>query len=109
MFQIVKERTFIREVKVNTPGRDEAKEESLIAVFKFLDSEDARKHDLTTAIGTDAFLKEVVIELRDLTDENGQPLTPSAELTASVLKLQFVRNALVSAYFEVVTGAKSGN
>ena len=65
--------------------------------------------DLDPRQDQEAFLRDIVAEVEDMVDDEGQPLPWSEEAWEKVLALPWARLAIVRGYFESVTGARAKN
>lgn len=108
MFIVSSNRTFTHPVKVMVPVDGGHKEQSFKTTFRVIDA-DADERDLTSAAGSTSFLKEVVIGMDELVDDQEQAVPYSDELRDRMLKLPFVRVALARAYMTAVSKAPTGN
>lgn len=109
MFKIVDTRTFTLVVPIMTPADGGYIKESLRATFQVIDTEAMEAFNLATAEGTTAFLKAAVVKLDGATNADNEPIAYNEQLRDQLLKLQFVRQALATAYFEAMTRVKEGN
>jgi hypothetical protein len=94
---------------VNVPVDGGHREEVFKATFRVLDTDEAGTFDIGTPKGTTAFLRRAVIGLEDLQDEQKRPIAYSDELRERLIRIPFVRQALLNTYLDAVTKAKAGN
>lgn len=106
MFKIDAQPTFRRTVKVNIPSGDGVDEQSLQATFKVLPTSAA---DLSTVAGTTEFLRAIVVQLDDLVDAAGKPVTYTPAIGDQLFDLPYVRAALATGYFDAVNRVREGN
>ena len=85
------------------------KEDTMSVRFRVLPADAAETFDLNTAEGTTDFLKEVIVSIDDVVDDNKKPLPYNDALRDRLLGLYFVRIALVNAYLRAVMKARVGN
>lgn len=109
MFIVVDEPTFAHAVKVLVPVDGGHEPQSFKAVFKVLATDREAEFDLSTATGSTEFLRAIVVGMDELVDAAGAPLPYSDALRDRLLRLPFVRVALVKAYFEAIRKATEGN
>jgi len=107
--RISEKQTFTRDVTVFTPIDGGFRKENLKAIFNYLDVDQVDQFDLKSKEGTTEFLKATIVKLDGLTDDGGQPIPYSEELRDRLFKLQHVRVALYTEFFESVSKAKAGN
>ncbi len=109
MFKVTEKRTFTHPVTVMTPADGGHAEETFKCTFNYLDVDQVEGFDLNTKEGTTAFLQAIVNRLDDLVNDHGNPMTYNDALRDQVIKLGSVRSALIAAYLEAVSKAKTGN
>ncbi len=109
MFKLVSEPTFRHKVRVPVPVNGGHSDQTMEATFRVLPPEMVEGFDLTRGESSTEFLRTAIVELHDIADDAGQPLTWCDEVLDQVLRLPYARIALARAYFEAVTKAKSGN
>jgi hypothetical protein len=109
VFNVVTKPTFTRDVPVSVPSGDSFKEESLKATYSVLSDTDRDAFDLATTEDVKAFLREIIVSLDDLADENGQPVTYSPAILEDLLGLGYVRLALLTTYTRAQVKAVTGN
>ncbi|WYK06756.1 hypothetical protein DWF04_018205 [Cereibacter sphaeroides f. sp. denitrificans] len=109
MFKVVTDPRFTHPVSVLVPVDGGHAEQTFRATFRVLSSAKADSHDLSTNAGIDAFLREVVVGLEDIADEEGRPLPYSDELRSRVLDPIYVKLALLRTYTEALGKARAGN
>jgi len=77
------------------------------ARFKWVDSD---RFSTLAAQGDEALLADVLVGWgEDLKDEAGEPLAFSSEARARLVRITYVRRALVTAYGEFISGRAAGN
>ena len=99
--------TFTARITVFVPADGGPEKQELTARFAFRDDEQIPA--ITGVNGGVDFLREVVVGLEDLVDEGGKPVAYSEGLRDQLLKLPYVRNALIKGYFAAINGASLGN
>jgi hypothetical protein len=108
MFVLAKEMEWVWPVKVRYPADGAHRDGEFRARFRLLPSDRAA----ALAQGDDplaAMMREAVIELLDLEDDAGQPLSHSPTLLDAVLAIPFMKLGLSQAYMESVMGAPAKN
>ena len=106
-FRVTPNPTFAARVTVMVPSDTGPEKQDLSARFAFRDDDEIPA--ITGANGGIDFLRAVIVDLSDLVDEAGQPVTYTPGLRDQLLKLPFFRNALIKAYFAGINGAALGN
>ena len=106
-FRVNPNPTFTARVTVFVPADGGHEKQELTARFAFRDDEQIPA--INGVNGGVDFLREVVVGLEDLVDEAGTPVIYTPELRDQLLKLPYVRNALIKGYFAAINGAALGN
>ena len=106
MFTVTNSPTFTHPVPVMVPVDGGHEEQTLKATFKVVL---VKVQDLSTPEGTLAFLKEILVSLDDICDENAKPIAYSDKVRDQMLALPYVRLALTQTYMAAVTKARVGN
>lgn len=109
MFVVTDKPSFWRTVKIFVPVDGAHKEETLRARFNVLDTAEIDAFDFTETEGNTAFLCAVIEELDDIVGPDKAKLPYTTELRDQVLRLPYVRVALVREYFDAVGKARKGN
>lgn len=108
-FRIVDKPTFTHTVRVAVPCDGGHREETLSATYRVLETDAAEGHDLATSAGTADFLRASVQRLDDIVDDAGNAIPWSEALFDRMIRLPYVRLALVRGYFDGVAKARVGN
>lgn len=95
-------------VKVRHPGEDGLTEE-FRARYRALTVDEFTNHDLTTGAGTEAFLRDVLIDFDDLQDVDGRALAFGDSTLLALMAPPHVRLALVRTYETAIREAARGN
>jgi len=110
MFKIEKDPQFTHEVKVMTPVDGGHQADTFKATFRLLPADKVEKHNLVGGgQGTVEFLKEAVIGLDGIMDDEEKPIPFSDALRDKVLAIYGARLALFDTYIRAVTKAAAGN
>jgi hypothetical protein len=109
MFKVATEPTFQHTIKARVPVDGGFRDESFKATYRVLEPEKIEAIDMGSTQGTLDFLRTIVVRLDDIGDAEGKAVEYSDEVLEQVLKLPYARRALITAYFEGVSGAKQGN
>jgi hypothetical protein len=64
---------------------------------------------LTAEYNADDFLRDIVLSMEDLVDEDGKALPWSDEVREAVLQLPWAKVAIVQGYYAAVNGARAKN
>ena len=102
MFKLQKSPTFTTKVTLVVPTDDGQVEQTITARFRLVADELTQADPVT-------FLREAVLSLSDIADEEGNQLAYDSDLLDKMLSLPFARVGLVKAYWQAMTGAKLGN
>ena len=111
MFKVSRSSTFTHDVPVMVPVDNGAYREDLLrTTFRFLDTSEIKKFDLSTEAGTTAFLEAICADFSGLEDDDGRLIVDvNGEIRAALLRRQDVRRGLASYYFDAVGRVKEGN
>ncbi|MEJ0012789.1 MAG: hypothetical protein WDM94_09225 [Bauldia sp.] len=109
MFTIAANPTFTHKVRVQVPVKGGWREEVFTATFRVVPTDELADVNLMDAGGTTTFLQSAIVGLDELQDEAKQAIPYSEELRDRLITIPYVRQALVSTYFEGVSKAKTGN
>lgn len=108
MFKIVKNPTFTTTATIHVPTDDGIVPQTLRVRFRVLpDDEQPLSEDKGLS-----FLRDAIVHLDDIVDEDGTPLSYSDDLRDQLLGRAYVRFGLLGAYFSAQLGrgaAASGN
>ena len=100
MFTLVKNPTFRSTATIHVPTDDGVQAQTLTVRFRLLGAGEEPGADLD-------FLQRVIVSLEDVVDETDAALPYCDEVRDLLLARPFVRQGLVQAYFDTVTGAKA--
>ncbi len=106
MLKITARPRFTHKVVAHVPVDGGFAREEFRATFRLAADSAA---DLSTDTLKEAFLRDIVVELHDLTDAEGYPAPWSDETRDQAFALPWVRLALLKAYFEAIVGVRQGN
>ena len=109
MFKIAKDPQFTHKVTVQVPVDGGHKEETFRCRFRVVSAETLAVHDLSTAEGTESYLRAICVRFEDVVDEAGEPVASDEELTNQLIGIPYVRLALVRAYTAAMAKARLGN
>ncbi len=109
MFNVVNAPTFTRKVPISVPSGDGYVDQSLKVTFKVLSDQDRDARDLSVTENVKDFLREIILHLDDLADDEGKPVPYSPEVLEQVLGFGYVRIALLSIYTTAQIKAVTGN
>ena len=102
MFKLQKSPTFTTKATLVVPTDDGQVEQTITARFRLV-GDDLTQADPVT------FLREAVLSLSDIADEDGNQMAYDSDLLDKMLALPFARVGLVRAYWQAMAGAKLGN
>ena len=109
MFKATTDRRFTARCKAFVPVNGGHREEPFKATFRVLDTEQLENYDLTNKMGTDDFLRAVIMELDEIGDEQGNPVPYSEDLRDVVMNDPMARTALIRGYFDNISKGRKGN
>lgn len=109
MFRIAKDPKFRAEIKVNVPTEAGNETQSFTAIFRMMPDERHREAQFSNEDSVVEFLRDAIVSLDGLADDDERPLGYSAELRDRVLALPFARLALWMGYLREMSGARAGN
>lgn len=107
MFKVTTEPKFTHPVTVCVPTDGGHVEQTFKATFRVLDAEQLSPD--STVEGQIEDLRRVLVTMHDLIGEDDQPVSYSDALREQLIRLPYVRIALINAYVRGVTKAKQGN
>jgi hypothetical protein len=108
MFKLVNKRTVKWPVTIQVPQDGGGSRPSKITCeYELLPQ--AELDDLLAASGDAAFLRQVVLGIDGLADEDGQTLAYSDEIAGQLFQIVYARNAIMSGYFEALAGGRAKN
>lgn len=107
MLKIVKNPEFTSLVTVHVPTDRGRVEHQFKVRFRALTRSEEAQYDAFNASSTDDFLRRIVVGWEGLQDEDGQALEFSEAAVNTLIDLHYVRMAMVQAYTEAISGAKS--
>jgi hypothetical protein len=102
MFKLTKSPTFTTTATLDVPTDTGVEKQTITVRFRVLGEE-------ATQLDPVSFLRAAILNLADITDEDGTELPFGEELLDKVLSLPFARLGLVRAYWQAMAGAKLGN
>ena len=108
-FKLAKTPEFTHKVAIQVPIDGGHREEVLKCRFRVVPAETLALHDLSTAEGTESYLRAICVRFEDVIDEDGQPIEHSDALAHTLFGLPYVRLALVRAYTAAMAKARLGN
>lgn len=104
MFVLQSEPRWTWPVVVKHPGPDGAvAEHRFSAVWRLVPPEDRERLGLTEA-GTDQLLRQSIVQVNDVVDENRQPIAHSKDLLDALIRNPWVRRGLIEAYANALAG-----
>jgi hypothetical protein len=106
MLKITHRPRFTHKVTAQVPVDGGFAREEFRATFQLASNAEA---DLASDTMKEAFLRDIVVELHDLTDADGAEVPWSDEARDAAFALPWVRLALLRSYFEAIVGARAGN
>jgi hypothetical protein len=109
MFNIAVKRTFTHDVPVLVPIDGGFEEQTLKTTFNYLDTEEVKQFDLKTPDGTSDCLLAVVHSLHELVDNDKNAVPYNEAVRDQLFRRQYVRQGLLTYYFDAVSKAKAGN
>tara|TARA_B100000519_G_C14098796_1_gene369975 strand:- start:104 stop:427 length:324 start_codon:yes stop_codon:yes gene_type:complete len=107
MFKVTEERTFTRTVDVMVPSDGGHTKETCTATYRVVDIDEL--DNTHTLDGQQTLLQRVVVELGDLVGDDGKDVPYSDKLRDQLIRIPFMRAALLRTYMEAVSGARVGN
>jgi hypothetical protein len=109
MLVIDRKPTFTAQVTARVPAGDAFDEETFSASFLALDAEEIAEYDFGDGEQVRAFLGKVTLDMGELVDAAGAPVTATPELIATLIKRAWLSSALLKAYFEAFERGLRGN
>jgi hypothetical protein len=97
---------FKHKVTASVPVDGGYRDEEFLVTFRLASNADA---DLSSDTLKDDFLRDIVVELHDLADEDGKPIPYSDAVRDQVFDLPWARLSILTGYFIAVTGARAKN
>ena len=107
MFKIADRIEFSRRVPIRVPTDGGFEEQSLEVRFRYL-SEEERKR-IAEKDADAGFLREAIVHIGDVVDEDGKELPYNDRLRDRLLDLPFVLGPLMEAYVEAALGERAKN
>lgn len=101
-FKLKKNPTFVTKVTIAVPTDEGAVDETINVRFRVLDDE-------ALNLPSPEFLKQAILRIDDVIDDEGEPVPSSETLVDQVIAQPFTRLPLVKAYMQALTGARLGN
>lgn len=111
MFKLTDQATVKWPVRVQIP-RDGGRstQATFSAEFRLLPQEEVQRLVDAGAENTDnTLLREAVVDWADVADESGEPLEFTTDNLDRMLRVTYVRVAMVAAFFEAQTGGRRKN
>jgi hypothetical protein len=102
MFKLQKSPTFTATATLLVPTDEGQVEQTIDVRFKMLPVDAGE-------LPTDEFLRQVILRIDDVVDDEGEPLPYGPEMLEQMIATPFARVGLVKAYFQAVSGARAGN
>lgn len=102
MFKLVQSPEFSHDVPVMVPVDGGHEEQSLRIRFRVADG-------IESSGSVDDLLDRIVVRAENLVDDAGKPIEWSDEIRQRLLKMPFVRVAIMDAYRTAVTKVRAGN
>lgn len=107
---VTEERKFRHTVKVQVPVDGGHREQTCKATFRVIDADTLDEdYDLESKDGISAFLRDVLITVEDLIDDQKQPVIYDEQVRDGLIRTPFIRLALVKAYFDGVSKGRAKN
>jgi hypothetical protein len=107
MFKVTTEPKFTHPVTVCVPTDGGHVEQTFKATFRVLDADQLSPD--SSVEGQIEDLRRVLVTMHDLVGEDDQAVSYSDALRDQLIRLPYVRIALINAYVRGVTKAKQGN
>lgn len=101
-FKLNKNPTFVTKVTIAVPTDEGFVDETLSVRFKVVG-------DAAWEMNSPEFLREVILRIDGVLNDDDEPVASSGQLIEDVLALPFTRLPMVKAYMQAVTGARVGN
>ncbi|EEW59764.1 conserved hypothetical protein [Ruegeria sp. TrichCH4B] len=109
MFNVEETPSFTRTVKVKVPKGEGHEEQTFKAAFNVVDDEVIEGVPLQNTAEVKKVLRKMLTGMEDLANTAGEAIPYSDEIREKILKLPYVRIALIAAYYDGVTDQRSGN
>ncbi|MBM2294708.1 hypothetical protein JQX09_22420 [Sulfitobacter pseudonitzschiae] len=109
MFTIDKTPTFTHTVPVNVPVNGGHEKQSMKVTYRLLDDDTMGGYDTRTLSGQKDLLRQAVIEIGDLVDEEKEPLPFNDAMKEHIIGLPWARNALLKGYTDGIVPGLLGN
>jgi len=106
MFKLDQNPTFWNKVEWQLPGE---KKENFKAKFKVAPLDQLEGDEFVAGEGNARLLKSIILDVEDVLDAAEKPAKFSAGLIDQLLNVPYIRNALLAAYINGVSGAHRGN
>ena len=101
-FKLQKNPTFTTVAKILQPTDAGQVEHTVTVRFKQVPK-------IADDLSVDDFLRQAILNITDVTDEEGQPVAFDATLLDQMLDAPFIKRGLIAAYWEAMAGARAGN
>jgi len=107
MFKVTEDRRFTHDVKVMVPTDGGHSEESFKAEFRVVDIDNLG--DTASLEGQQETLRRVVVSMSELVDDEKNEMPYSDELRDRLIRVPYVRSALLQTYLRAITKTRAGN
>ncbi|QBF31492.1 phage tail assembly chaperone [Thalassococcus sp. S3] len=109
MFNINQKPTFTREVQIPVPVDDGHENQSIKVTFLARQDAELAQYNTRTLEGQKQMLRDVILSIEDIVDDEGQPVPYSPGLLEKLMSWTFAVLALLSAYSKSMADARLGN
>ncbi|MFV0642917.1 MAG: hypothetical protein ACK5NN_00200 [Sphingomonadaceae bacterium] len=107
MFKISSDPKFTHDVKVMVPVDGGHSEQSFKVTYRVVDADEMM--DTADLEGQTALLRRIVCHMDDLIGEDKQKVEYSDDLRDRLIRVPYIRSALLQSYLRAVTKAREGN
>ena len=109
MFKLTTNATFKRTVTVSIPVDGGLSEETMDVTFRALPVSKFKDIDVATLEGQEKFLRLVIADLGDITDDKGKQLPYNDKLRDELIDFSFIRAPLLKSFEQGIMGAREKN
>lgn len=109
MFKIATRPRLTRPVPLFVEVDGKKEDNSFIATFQIIEVDLSLPERLNDEAGQQGFLREIVVDLRDIEGPDGKAIPFGPDLLGAVINRFDARGALIKAYFEATREAAQGN
>lgn len=102
MFKLQKSPTFTTTATLDVPTDLGIEKQTITVRFRLMSDE-------ATNLTPPEFLREAILHLSDIADDDGAQLAFSDDVLDKIISLPFARVGLIRAYWQAMAGAKLGN